>query len=228
MCMQMDGLGLLAGREERVPVVVLVVDRRQAERVRVLGERHRVAALVGAAPHLGGRQLGVPQRDHRERDEAALAVTGAPLVDHPVVVGLDAEQRQLLVVALQERLAAEAGQRVREADGRRRCGWRPCRPGAPSGSSSPAGSRRRWWADVELGEADGGRQLGERVDEVVVEPPVAPGSPSVDALLEGEHARRRSGRPSARARPGAPGPGTWPGAGRSTGPAARRRGRRPR
>ena len=94
------------------------MDRRQAERVRVLGEGDGVAALGRAAADLGGGQLGVPQRDHGERDEPALAVAGAPLVDHPVVVGLHAEERELLVVALEEGLAAEAGQRVREADRR--------------------------------------------------------------------------------------------------------------
>ena len=117
-----DGVGLLAGLEERVPVAG--VDRRQPQRVGVLGEGHGVAAPGGARPDLGGGQLGVPQRDHRERDEPALAVAGAPLVDHPVVVGLDAGQREVGVAALSldpllvERLAAEAGERVGEADRR--------------------------------------------------------------------------------------------------------------
>ena len=59
---------------------------------------------------------GVPQRHDRERDEPALAGTAAPLVDHPVVVDLDARQREFLVLTLEERLAAEAGEHVREAD----------------------------------------------------------------------------------------------------------------
>ena len=46
--------------EERVPEPVLVVHRRQPEVERVLGERDRVAALVGAAAHLGGRELARP------------------------------------------------------------------------------------------------------------------------------------------------------------------------
>ena len=45
----------------------------------------------------------------------------------------------------------------------------------------------RGGGDVEVGEPDRGRQLRERVDEVVVEPPVARLA-AVDALLEREHA----------------------------------------
>ena len=54
---------------QRVPVVA--VEARVAERRRVLGERHRVAALRRDAAHLGGGQLGIPQHRHRHRDEAA-------------------------------------------------------------------------------------------------------------------------------------------------------------
>ena len=53
------------------------VDRRQPERVGVLGEGDGVAALGGAAAHLVGGELGVPQRDHGERDEPALAASPA-------------------------------------------------------------------------------------------------------------------------------------------------------
>ena len=41
----------------------------------------------------------------------------APLLDHPVVVGLDAQQGELLVLGLGEGLAAEARER-REAERR--------------------------------------------------------------------------------------------------------------
>ncbi|MEY2570927.1 MAG: hypothetical protein QOE63_1277, partial [Acidimicrobiaceae bacterium] len=61
------------------------------------------------------RELRVPQGDERERDELPVAVTGAPLVDDPVVVGLDAQERELLVGPLEEGLAAEAREHVGEA-----------------------------------------------------------------------------------------------------------------
>ena len=186
MCMQIVGLGLLAGLEERLPVVVLVVDRRQAERERVLGERHCEAAVGRGPSHLGGGELDVPQRHHRERDEATLAVTAAPVFDHPVVVGLHAEERELLVVALEERLATEARQRVGEADRRVHVVGvhvdEPLRLDPAPGPDLVEGGGR----DVELGEAHRGRQLGERVDQVVVDPPVARLT-AVDALLVGEH-----------------------------------------
>ena len=182
-----DGAGVLAGLEERIPVAALVVHRRQPERVRVLGERDGEAAAVGVAAHLGGGQLGVPQRDHAERDEAALAVAGAPLVDHPVVVGLHAEEREVLVLALVERLAAEAGERVREADRRLDVVGRhveqPVLLDPAAGADLVEGDR----GDVELLEVERRAQLGERVDEVVVEPPVAQLA-ALDALLVGEDA----------------------------------------
>ena len=160
--------------EERVPVAVRVVHGRQAEGIRVLGEADRVAALGGAAVDLLRRELGVPQRDDRQRDQATFPVARAPLVDHPVVVGLDAEERELLVGALEERLAAEPGQHVREAD--RRLDVVGVHVGEPFGEL-PATGADLVEGDrgvVEVGEADGGRQPRERVHEVVVEPEVAP------------------------------------------------------
>ena len=59
---------------------------------------------------LGDREVDVPQRDQAQRDQVAVGV-GAPVVDHPVVVGADALQPELEVVALHERLAAEARER---------------------------------------------------------------------------------------------------------------------
>ena len=103
------GLRLGAGAEEGVPVVVGVVHARQAEEGRDLAEAHGAHATVRVAPHLGRRQLGVPQRDEAERDEPAARVA-APLLDHPVVVGLHAEQAELVVLGLGEGLAAEAGE----------------------------------------------------------------------------------------------------------------------
>ena len=78
-----DGVALLRGREERIPVAG--VDRRVAEVHGVLGERDRVAALLGDAPHLGRHLLGVPHHRDRQRDEAA-RIRAAPRLDVPVVV----------------------------------------------------------------------------------------------------------------------------------------------
>ena len=111
-----DGLRLGAGPEERVPVVVGVVHAGQAEERRDLAEADGAHAALRVAPHLVRRQLGVPQRDEAQRDEPAARV-GAPLLDHPVVVGLHAEQPELPVLGLGEGLAAEAGER-REAQRR--------------------------------------------------------------------------------------------------------------
>jgi hypothetical protein len=59
------------------------------------------------AANYGGRELRIPQRHDHQRDEAAPGVA-APLLDHPVVVGLDAREAEVLVVDLGERLTAEA------------------------------------------------------------------------------------------------------------------------
>ena len=97
MCMLTTVLGLGAGREERVPVAVGVVHRRQTQERRDLAEAHGPHAALRVAAHLGRGQLGVPQRDDAQRDQPAVRL-GAPLVDHPVVVGLDAQQAELLVL----------------------------------------------------------------------------------------------------------------------------------
>jgi hypothetical protein len=92
-----DGAGLGAGPEERLPVVG--VDRRQVEVRRDLAEAHGPHTALRVAVHLGGGQLGVPELHDDERDEATVGVA-APLLDHPVVVGLHAEVGQLLVLGL--------------------------------------------------------------------------------------------------------------------------------
>ncbi len=103
-----DGLRLLARDEERVPVAG--VDARQAEVRRDLAEAHGSHTARRVAPDLRRGELGVPERDERERDEPAAAVA-APLLDHPVVVRVDARFRELAVLGLEERLAAEARER---------------------------------------------------------------------------------------------------------------------
>ena len=120
------------------------------------------------------------------RDQPPLAVAGAPLVDHPVVVGLHAQKGQFLVLPLVEGLAAEPGQHVGEADRRIHV------VGLHVGQALlllPAPRQdlvERHRGVGERLEPDGGRQLGERVDQIVVEPPVAP-RPVGGALLVAEH-----------------------------------------
>ena len=83
-------------------------EAREALGVRRLEEADRPAALLGDPLDLRDREVDVPHRDDAERDEAA-GVLGAPLVDDPVVVGLEHHQRQLLVARLGERARVEAG-----------------------------------------------------------------------------------------------------------------------
>ena len=105
----------VAGRlEQRVPVVA--VDAGHVQRLGVLRERDGVAALGGEAPHLLGGLLDVEQRQDPARDEPA-RVGAAPLVDVPVVVGLDHDQVDVAVRALVEHLAGESGP-VREVQAR--------------------------------------------------------------------------------------------------------------
>ena len=152
--------------------MVGVVHARQAEEGRDLAEAHGAHAAVGVAPHLGRRQLGVPQRDEAQGDEPAARVA-APLLDHPVVVGLDAEQAELLVLGLGEGLAAEAGE-GREAQRRLNVvGVHVVEPGLDL-----VGAR----AHVLVGDAlhghlvarhaDGGVDAEQRALEVLVVPPV--------------------------------------------------------
>ena len=99
---------VVADLEEGVPVVG--VDGGEPQAGRDLAERDGPAALLGHSPRFGSGELGVPERDQAERevDRDALGVGRlAPLLDHPVVVRLDARESELLVVALVERLAAE-------------------------------------------------------------------------------------------------------------------------
>jgi hypothetical protein len=149
------------------------VHRRQAQRHRVLAEGDVVTALGGTAADLGGGEFDVPQRHHGERDESGVSGTGTPLVDHPVVVDLHAQERELLVLALEERLTAEAGKDVREAD--RDLDVVGVHVGqslhlvVATGEDVVVGAR---FVLHHLG-ADGGRETCERVDEVVVVPDVA-------------------------------------------------------
>jgi hypothetical protein len=103
-------LVVLRGGDDGIPVAAGIVDGGQAEGLEVLGEAERMRALGGGALDLLDGELGIPQWDDRERDVPP-GSRGAPLVDHPVVVGPDAQEREFLVLGLQEQLPAEAGDR---------------------------------------------------------------------------------------------------------------------
>ena len=90
---------VLRRAEHRVPPVR--VERRQAERERVLRERDGARALRRAPLDLGGRQCGVPQGQDHERNQAIRRVA-APLVEDEVVVGLDTAASEFPVLRLQE------------------------------------------------------------------------------------------------------------------------------
>ena len=103
------------GVDQRLPQrrPVVVVEARIAHRGRVLGERQRVHATLGVAAHLLGARFGVPDDRQAHRDEAGRILL-APLLDVPVVVGLQQRQAEVGVLG-GEQPAREAGER-READ----------------------------------------------------------------------------------------------------------------
>ncbi len=110
------GVGLLARPPQDVPVAA--VHRGEAELRRVLGEGDCVAALGRTPADLLGGEGRIPQRHERQGDQPAPAGAAAPVVDDPVVVDPEALQRELLVVALEKPLAAEAGEDVGVVDRR--------------------------------------------------------------------------------------------------------------
>jgi hypothetical protein len=66
--------------------------------------------LCRATPDLTGSQFSIPEWNNGEGNEAAIALARTPLVDHPVVVGLHAQQRQFFVGCLEECLSAKPGE----------------------------------------------------------------------------------------------------------------------
>ena len=146
----------------------------QAERRRVLREAERGRALRRAALHLLGRERRVPHRDQRQRD-VATGRAAAPLVDHPVVVRLQADEPELAVARLHEQLAAEAGDR-REAQRRQHAG--PVHVFEPRHRVVAPGShlavRQRLGAELLLRLAHDRAQPRARVALAVVDPVVEP------------------------------------------------------
>ena len=86
--------------------------------MRVLEEGDRHRPLLGGAVHFPGAELRVPQRQQRQRDQAAFRLARAQVLGHPVVIGLEAGEAQLLVGLLEEQLAAETAHDIAEAQAR--------------------------------------------------------------------------------------------------------------
>ena len=107
-------LGFRARREERVPEPGVDAGKPSTQGFSL--KVTRVEAARGVAPDLGRRRARRPTAGPDQRDEPA-GVGRAPLLDHPVVVRLDAGQAELAVLGLTELLAAEPDH-LREAQRR--------------------------------------------------------------------------------------------------------------
>ena len=210
----------------------------QAEVRRDLAEADRPRAARGVARDLGDREVDVPQRDEAQRDQVTVGVA-APVVDHPVVVRAHALQPELEVVALHERLAAEAwerreGERAVDAGEREVVDARLRARSSPGRISSYVIAAMYIFAAVEAADVAVGRRVERdrdvplvHVDEaVLVDPVVAPAAVVGHLLLVGRARRRARSRPTAPARRAAPARASAPGAAPARGGRARRRGRR--
>ncbi|CAB4371949.1 unannotated protein [freshwater metagenome] len=82
----------------------------ESEGLGILRERECGGALRGASFHLDSCSNRVPEGDDDERYETTRCGT-APFIDHPVVIGLNAERGEVLVFGLVEKLATEPGER---------------------------------------------------------------------------------------------------------------------
>ena len=131
------------------------------------------------------RELDVPER-HEAQRQVHPARRLTPLLDHPVVVGLDAGERELLVAGLVERLPTEArerGERKRPVDPVELEVGNPRVALVAAGTHSVVRDRgHRHRAAVELADVTVGRGLDRDGDEllvhvdqaVLVDPGVAP------------------------------------------------------
>ena len=77
------------------------MDRRQPQPRWQLRPGNRVDATSGVATDLRRCEFGIPERHEAKRDQATAGIA-APFLDHPVVVGLHTELRELFVLALGE------------------------------------------------------------------------------------------------------------------------------
>jgi len=167
-----DGLGLGAGGEEGVPVVVRIVHGGQAQKRWDLAEADGADTALGVAADLGGGHVGIPEGDERQGDEPSVG-RRAPLLDHPVVVGPDAEQGELLVLGLVEGLSAEAGEGGEAERGLEVVGVHVLEPGLHlKGARSHVLVGDPFHGDLVARDPDGRVDAQERATEFLVVPPV--------------------------------------------------------
>ena len=129
-----------AGGEERIPGAA--VDAREAERLAGSSEK-----VIAVAPLRATRRTSCARR--ARASQSAESGSGmkrpgwlpAPLVDVPVVVGLEARERELAVLAAREEACPPCRRRTGSTS-RRGCRWRPCRARAAVRRSSRGASRR--------------------------------------------------------------------------------------
>ena len=160
-------------RKNGIPVVAGIVHGGQAEEGRDLAEAHGPDTAVCVAAHFGGGQLGVPQRDKGQRDQASLGLGPAPLIDHPVVVGLDAQEGELLVLGLGEGLTAEPREGGEAERGLEVVGVHVLEPGLHLvGARSHVLIGDAPHGHLVAGHPDGGVDPEQRSLEVLVVPPV--------------------------------------------------------
>jgi len=97
-------LVIAAGFPQRVPVIAM--DRRVAMNSRVVRQRKRVHTLSGQTFDFGSRGFHVPPRHDHQRNETAWRSV-APIVQMPVVVGLDGRHRHVSVSVYLETLSGK-------------------------------------------------------------------------------------------------------------------------
>ena len=178
MCMQTTVLGLLRTRRRTGPSRRSGCDGRP--RCGGISLKHtartpraalrRTSAAASSASHSGMMHSGI-RRPPR---------VAAPLLDHPVVVRVHARERELAVLGLEERLAAEARE-GREAQRRLDVVERPCRRArafglVAAGAHLVVGDRRH--RHVVAVEADRGDVALVRCRRGPRRPSSRPGGPS--------------------------------------------------
>ena len=107
-----DGVGLLAGREEGIPLAA--EDGREAELGRELGETHRLEAPCRVGPHFRRGQRDVLEPGQLEGDDA-FGVGSRPRLEVPVVEGAQAGQSELGILSPRVDGTAETRHQRREA-----------------------------------------------------------------------------------------------------------------
>ncbi|MNN47519.1 hypothetical protein D3C81_1619430 [compost metagenome] len=98
---------ICAGFPQRIPIIA--VDRRITMNSRVVGQRQRMHAQLGHAHDLSGGGLHVPPRHQHQRNEATRRGI-APVVQMPVVVGLDGCEGNRAIGMYLEALTGKTGE----------------------------------------------------------------------------------------------------------------------